>query len=107
MTTQTLKSILKSNEELLRGKVIQLGKERFTSLKAFGLALLDAERKGLTMRFDTVWNGQDIVNERTTVEAIANALKQPFTQLDICIELTKEEVKNQMLGAIQRFGTSA
>ncbi len=107
MTTQTLKSILKSNEQSLRGKVIQLGKEKFTSLKAFGLALLEIEQKGLNMRFDTVWNGQDIVNERTTKEAIETALKEPFTRLDICIELTKEQTKNQMLRAIQHFGTSA
>lgn len=107
MTTQALKSILKSNEELLRGKVIQLGKEKFTSLKAFGLALLEVERKGLTMRFDTVWNGQDIVNEITTQESIETALKEPFTRLEILIELTKEERSNQMLRAIQSFGTSA
>lgn len=107
MTTQAIKNILKSNKETLKGKILKIGKVEYKTLRAFGLALLEVEQKGLTMRFDTVWNGQDIVNERTTVEAIANALKQPFTQLDICIELTKEQAKKQMLGAIQRFGTSA
>lgn len=107
MTTQAIKSILKSNKETLKGKVLKLGKVEYKTLRAFGLALLEAERKGLIIRFDTVWNGQDIVNERTTKESIETALKEPFTRLEILIELTKEERSNQMLRAIQSFGTSA
>lgn len=102
MTIQDIKTLLKSNQELLRGKVIQLGFTEYTSLREFGFALLEAEKKGLSISFNSVFENGARINKSISLTDIQEALNKPFTKLHI------DAINSQaMLSALRNFGTTA
>ena len=81
MKLETIKSILTDNKEALKGKVLEVGDNSYTTLKEFGLAILEEDAPNVTLQIMLVFNDHQMnIDSEVSVRA---AFKGNFDKVQV------------------------
>ena len=81
MKLETIKSILTDNKEALKGKTLEVGDNSYTTLKEFGLAILEEDAPNVTLQIMLVFNDHQMnIDSEVSVRA---AFKGNFDKVQV------------------------